>query len=117
MNASIQTEGTYSPDALFSGDLKAVSIKATILTGQVITRGAVLGTVTASGKMILSLSAAGDGSQVPNAILAEDVDATAADVEAMVYLTGEFNVDALTIGTAHTAASIRQGLRERGIFI
>lgn len=117
MNASIQTEGTYSPDALFSGDFKAVSTKATILTGQVITRGSVLGTITSGGKMILSLSAAGDGSQVPNAILAEDVDATAADVEAMVYLTGEFNEDALTIGTGHTAASIRQGLRERGIFI
>lgn len=77
-------------------------------------------TVTAaagSGKLKLSLAAATDGSQTPISILAEDTDATAADVECVEYLTGDFNQDALTYGTGHTAASVADGLRDRSIFL
>lgn len=77
-------------------------------------------TVTAaagSGKYIKSLSAATDGSQTPDAILAEDVDASSADKEGMAYFRGTFAEGALTLGTAHTAATIREGLRAKGIDI
>ena len=76
-----------------------------------------LGKITASGKYLLSLSAASDGSQTPDLILAEDVDATAADVKALAYARGDFAAAALTLGTGHTVASITEGLRAKGITI
>ena len=70
-----------------------------------------------SGKLVLSLSAAKDGSNVPYAIAAATVDASAADKGISVYLSGEFNEDALTLGTGHTVASIRDGFRDKGIHL
>lgn len=113
---SISSEA-YAPDRLIAGDLKLVTRDVTILTGQVISRGTVLGKITASGKYIKSLSAASDGSETPVAILADDVDATSADVNAPIYETGEFNEDQITLGTAHTVASVRDGLRALGIHL
>lgn len=71
----------------------------------------------ASGKYVLSLAAATDGSQVPIAILAEDVNATSADAEGMALISGDFNEDAIVFGTGHTAASTREGLRDISIFL
>lgn len=68
-----------------------------------------------SGKYVASLAAAVDGSQVPDAILAEDTDASAADKSTVAYFRGDFATGKLTIGTGHTAASIKEGLRVKGI--
>ena len=111
------TEGTTVPEKLLAGDYPRVGRKVTIGIAADLVAGTVLGKITASGKYIQSLSAAVDGSQVPEAILAEDAAAAAAEVEALIYETGDFNEAALTLGAAHTIASIRQGLRERGIFL
>jgi len=112
------TEGTYTPEKLIAGEFPRVERKITILSGGgVLVPGTVLGRITASGKYLRSLSAAVDGSQTPDAILATDVDATAADATAIAYFTGEFNETALNIGTAHTADSIRVGLRGKSIFL
>jgi hypothetical protein len=91
--------------------------KVTILSGQTIVAGDVLGKITASGKYIKSLSAAVDGSQTPDFIAATDVDASGGDKEAIVYETGTVVGSALTLGTAHTIASIREGLRAKGLKI
>ena len=116
MTANFQTEGAYAPDALIAGNAHLlVARKVTVLTGQVLSRGAVLGTITASGKAILSLAAAADGSQTPDLLLAEDVDATDSDVTALAYERGDFNALAVTLGTGHTVASVREGLRAKGI--
>lgn len=64
-----------------------------------------------------SLAAATDGSQVPSLVLAQDADASAADVEAMAYETATLAADALTLGTGHTIASIRETLRDKGLLI
>ena len=73
-------------------------------------------TVTAAnGEYKLSASAANDGSQTPDLILAEDVDATTGDKLGLAYERGDFNANALTLGTGHTVASIREGLRAKGI--
>ena len=110
------TSDAYSPDSLLAGNADLlVGRKVTLITGQNLLRGAVLGKITASGKYNLSLTAAVDGSETPDLILAEDTDATAVDVEAMAYSRGDFNENALTIGTAHTADSIREGLRVKGV--
>lgn len=70
-----------------------------------------------TGKYVLSLAAAQDGSQEPCAILAEEADATLADVTTVAYITGEFNSAAMTFGAGHTAASVKDALRSKGIFL
>lgn len=70
-----------------------------------------------SGKYKLSLAAATDGSEVPDLVLAQDADATDGDLEAIAYETATLASNALTIGTGHTLASIREGLRAKGIKI
>ena len=108
---------TFNLDGLLIGEHPVTSRQITLLTGQNLARGAVLGKITATGKYILSLSAAVDGSEVPDAVLAEATDATAADVATPAYFTGGFDESKLVLGTAHTAASIREGLRVKGIHL
>lgn len=116
MKASFSTDGTYQPDALIAGNAALlVGRKVTLLAGQNLARGAVLGKVTASGKYVLSASGASDGSQTPDLILAEPCDATAADKPVLAYARGDFAAGALTLGAGHTAASITEGLRAKGI--
>lgn len=91
--------------------------KVTILAGAAHVAGEVLGKITASGKYVLSLAAAADGSETPDMILAQDVDATGGDVEAIAYETVTVVASALTLGAGHTVASIREGLRDKGIKI
>lgn len=114
------TEGTYTPDRLLAGNAHLlVARKVTIKAGANLVRGAVLGTISADGadkgKCKLSAAAANDGSQTADLILAEDAAAASADVVALAYSRGDFNTNALTIGAGHTAASITEGLRAKGI--
>lgn len=105
-------------DKLVAGNAHLlVSRQITLISGQNLTRGAVLGKITASSKYNLSLSAAADGSQTPDLILAEDCDASGGDKLALAYSRGDFNANALTLGTAHTVASILDGLRAKGVVI
>lgn len=109
--------GTYTHDNLIGGTaVNMVTESIVVDTGNLV-RGALLGRITATGKWVLSLAAAADGSEVPRAILAEDTDATAADKTTVAYLTGEFNTAAMTFGAGHTAASVKDGLRDLGIFL
>ena len=91
--------------------------KVTIASGQNLKEGAVLGKITASSKHILSLSAAADGSQTPDMVLAHDIDASGGDAEAIAIETGTVVSTALVLGAGHTVASIREGLRDKGIKI
>lgn len=115
--AQFSTEGTFTPDDLIAGDFPVRTRKVTLISGQNVVRGAVLGIITASGKYNLSLAAAGDGSNTPRAIAAEDVDATGGDKDLVVYISGDFNETKLTFGTGHTAASTREGLRDQNIYL
>lgn len=118
MRPSVNTqEGVFTPDNLFGGDFPVVTDTVTIAQSAALKRGAVLGKVTATAKYVLSEAAAGDGSENPVAILAEDIDATDADVTAPVYLTGEFNARALQLGDGHTIDSVKEALRPLSIFI
>lgn len=117
MRPNFRNEGTFVPDNLFAGDFPAATDTVTIAAGQKLVRGAVLGAITANSKHVLSLAAAEDGSEEPVAILAEDIDATGADAKAPVYLTGQVNSRALTLGTGHTVASVKKALRPLSIFV
>ena len=108
---------TFVPDNLIAGSTQIVTGSVTIAIGEVVTRGAVLGVVTADGKYKLSASAAVDGSEVAYAGLAEDVDATAGDATAVVYVKGEFNENSLSFGTGHDATTVKPELRTVGIYI
>lgn len=110
---------TFIPDQLLSGPLQVVSDTVTILSGSTAAykRGTVLGVVTASGKYTLSVATATDGSQVPKAILADDANATAADVLAGVYLMGEINQNRITFDASWTLATLKPALRPYGIFL
>ena len=72
-----------------------------------------------SGKYILSLAAAVDGSEDTEnmAILADDVDATSEDRTCIAYVAGAFNPEDMTFGTGHSAASVKEGLKQRGIYL
>jgi hypothetical protein len=60
----------------------------TLLAGTNYRVGAVLGRITASGKMKLSTAAGTDGAQNAAGMLLDDVDATSADANAVVILRG-----------------------------
>lgn len=111
------TTTPHQPRQLLAGDFPRRFATVTILEGQSLDAGAVLGEITASGKFILSLSAAEDGSEDPSVVLWEDVDASDGDVEAEVLLCGDVLASALTVGTGHTVASVRKALRPLSLFI
>jgi len=85
--------GSYVPENLLAGDSDIITKPETIAQAGVLAQFTVLGRL--AGKLIKSVRTAVDGSQNPVAILAEDVDTTAADVVAPVYLAGEFDINSL----------------------
>lgn len=108
-------EGTFADDNLHAGDFPIRGRKVTLVAGTY-KRGHLLGQITTGGKYNVSLAAASDGSQTPRAICAEDL-VLAADGEAIVYIAGDFNQNAMTFGTGHTADSVREGLRDLNIYL
>jgi hypothetical protein len=116
-NTNFYNQGEYVPDNLLAGEYPRVQRLVTIAAGADLVKGAVLGKITASGKFKLSASAAADGSQTPDAILAENASAASADVQAVVYYAGEFNETALVLGVGHTIDSIRPTLRSKNIYM
>ena len=92
--------------------------------GQTLKRGAVLGKVSATGKLKLSatvlsdgVTAVTDGSENVYAILLDDADATAGDTTIGVIKAGEINEAALTFGDGHTATSTKEAFRTLGIYL
>jgi len=110
----------YAPDRLLAGHFPVMTRNVTLTDlGGVgaLTRGTVLGLVTASGKYGISDAVAVDGSQVPRAILVQDSDPSGGDIVVPIYETGEFNQDSLVYGNGHTATSVREDLRAVSIFL
>jgi hypothetical protein len=117
-SATFRTESVYAPDSLIAHMADDLLNKpATIAAGQVLVRGSVLGKVTATGKYLLSVAAATDGSQVPDAVLVQDIDTTAGDLQGIVYTHGSFNFNAFTLGAGQSQATIEDVLRGKGIFL
>jgi|SRR3972149_5907125 len=108
---------TFNYDSLIAGHQILISSGIILEQGQNLTRGAVLGKIAATGKYILSVAAASDGSEVPLAVLAKDTDATLEDQKTVVYEAGELNENALILGAGHTPDSIRFALRDLGIYL
>lgn len=105
--SSDNAAGLFSPQQFFAGPSEAKNKTEILISGQNLNRGAVLGRITASGKLTLSNSGASDGSQTPVAILAYDTNATAGDRTTQVYVSGEFNIDALQWHASYTTEALK----------
>ncbi len=115
MKQPVYTE-SLNHDALVLSDWR-VDENGVLLTGTNYAKGTVLGKITSSGKYTISLTAAADGSQVPSAILLEDVDATDSDLNGPILLGGKVDKDLLVFGASHTADSTESGLRDQNIYL
>jgi len=88
----------------------------TVLSGETVTKGDVLGIVTADGKLKVCDSTAVDGSEVAAAVATKDIDASGGDVtDQDVLIAGEVNGDLLTFGGTDTLADHFDELRDVGI--
>lgn len=107
----------YTPNNLLGGSFPQACKSVTILAGQSLAAGAVLGKITASGKYTLVDKAAVDGSQTPVAVLKEAVDATLADTSGIAAETGEFNIAAISLAAGTVAADVIDALAARNIYL
>lgn len=108
----------YSPDRLLAGDHKHVTAVVTLTDNESIgalTRGAVLGFL---GGSYANLHQTGTyPASTARAILADDADPSSGDVEAMVYLSGEFNEDELGYGGTVDNDDVREILAQNSIYL
>lgn len=100
------TEGNYSAEFVLSeANGKRSREVVTILSGENLGAGQVLGKVTASGKYVAYNDGAATGEEVAVAVLYADCDASAADVEATVVARdAEVSAAKLVWGAADSAA-------------
>lgn len=119
MAERVNTANTYTPDNLIGGcEIPLITKVLTVASGAgVLARGTVLGVLTTGGKAVKVDSSKSDGSQTAYGVLAESVDATSADVKALVYTSGLFNASVLAFGGTDTAAKHEATLRGLGIFL
>lgn len=119
--------GSVAPENLFAGlDPRALT-KTGVLrklgTAGTLVRGTLLAKSSGSagdGKLVIfGTTAATNETLTADCILAEDVPVgTSADEPALVYITGNFNEDELTLATGATLTEAdRDALRIRGILL
>lgn len=107
----------YAPDRLHAGDKKLVTDVITVVSGETVVRGHVLGKVTASGKYLISLNAAVDGSEVARCVASQAIDASGGDKLGGVYLQGEFDAAEVTFGAGQTLANTLDDLAGFGVHL
>jgi len=110
---AVLTEGKHIAEFLISEANGLRGRKTgTLVTGQNLEAGTLLGTITASGKLTRYAPGATDGSESVSAILYDNVDATSADTKVVIVvrdtvvrgasLTYSAGADAAAIATANT---------------
>lgn len=119
--------GSVTPENLFAGlDPRALT-KAGVLrklgTAATLVRGTLLAKSSGTGgdgKLVIFGTTAGSNETLTaDCVLAEDVEVgTAADENALVFITGNFNEDELTLASgASLTEADRDALRVRGILL
>lgn len=111
--ADLRTVETASYDELFAG-LNRDEIKTfpvVVASGENLKRGALVKMV--DGK-VCAVSAKTDD---VFGIITDDVDASSADTEAVVYVTGDFNGAAIVLGEGLTVGNFVKQAREVGLFL
>lgn len=114
-------QGTHTEDNLVAGHFPRITKEVTILAGQSLSRGAVLGKITVGGKYQHTNSGLVNGAEVADAVLSADVDASLADTKAIVYRSGQFNKNQMSVAAAPTGSDTVEAheneMRLRSIFI
>ncbi|MCP9269876.1 head decoration protein [Xenorhabdus sp. XENO-1] len=110
-------QAVFVPDQLIAGQLQLVTDTGIIAKGQKLQRGAVLGQITASREYVLSKKSATDGSQIPCAILVDNIDSTESSVNGGVYLMGEFNQHRVIYDESWTLPELTAELRKFSLFL
>ena len=108
----------YDPTGiLVSGNAPRRIDTVTLLSGQNLAAGVVVGKITSGGKYKEALSASSDGSQLPAqmAILLDACDASGGDKVCRVLVTGDFDVSKAAFGTGFTYAAIKDYLAHAGL--
>ena len=113
------TTTTETQDKLIGGSHEPIQIPVTLASGSgALSRGHVLGRVTASGKYAPYDADLVDGTEVARAILARDADATSEDVPTTAYVHGEFAKAGLSwADQANDEGPGILDLLDRGIFV
>ena len=90
----------------------------TVASGQgKLTRGSALG-LNSTGKCVILGTEETEAVCPANCILAEDVDTTSGDVQAMAFIAGHFNKQALTLKADYTMTDEdMENFRKGGIFL
>ena len=103
------TEGRHAGEFIISEGNGWISREGvTIVTGQNLAAGTVLGKITASGKYAAYSNAASDGTEVAAGILFEAVNATGGDKKGvMIARHAEVNGDELTGNDANGTADLK----------
>ena len=102
--------GDVAVGATFANDIKFAIADGT--QDFIVGEGFDITVAAGSGYYKTVNSANVDGSNVAECILAADTNATSAAVAALVYVTGQFNTEALTFGGSDDAADHRDGRDE-----
>lgn len=108
---------TRSLDDIIVSDYPVLTEPETVASGADLAQYGVVGRITASGKVILSLAAAGDGSETPIGIAAVAAAAAAADVVAPMFKSGHFDPTKLVYGAGHDAASVALAFEGTPLFL
>lgn len=145
-NPSAGFVGRTESENLVAGDFKTVRKNILLLGGQgELPRGALLGRINKvpeqgdeetsrtseetealklkTGKFVLSLPEAKDGSEIPVGILAENQDTQGGDIPSVAFMSGEFLKEGIYTGgpddTKHDLSSwdVESALHERSIFL
>ena len=119
--------GSMTPENLFAGLEPAALTKAGVIrklgTAATLKRGTLLAKSSGSagdGKLVIfGTSAASNETLTADCVLAEDIDVgTSADENALVFIGGNFNEDALILASgASLTEADRTDLRTRGIIL
>ena len=119
--------GSVTPENLFAGPDPRALTKAGVLrklgTAATMVRGTLLAKSSGTGgdgKLVIFGTTAGSNETLTaDCVLAEDVEVgTAADEPALVFITGNFNEDALILATgASLTEADKDALRIRGILL
>lgn len=110
--------GSVTLDGLIADSYAYITDSGTILSGEDLARGCVLGKVTASGKLVACDHTASDGSESPYAVLAVATDASGGDVEnALIITSGRFDEAKLTFGGSSTISDLEDAMRLNNLYV
>jgi hypothetical protein len=108
--------GELQYDNLVIGDDQPVTKEYTLIAGQNLVRGTLLGQISASKKLTQWDTGSADGSEDPHSILIDDTDAVA-DSRIGVYAKGVYNKAAIIIGTGEDIEDAVEPLRSLAIVL